>query len=465
VLLVRHPDTYRAERRYVLEVVLGEFLGLRFEARAEERADTEITVPELGGGRRVKIVEDLFATPEDRWLAPDSLPRRPLERWRVDPGTIDATLIAPELPVIYGRRLSSGAFYEQVEEEARLGVDIFGAIFFQLTRYEEIADPSKDEHDRFPADASLALAEGFLERPLANEYLEILWATLRRLWPTLTRTERVFRERLSHDVDWPLHSPTSVARTGKAVIRELASGHDRGLALAELRAAWARMREDPAGDPYNTFDLIMDLSERKGIASAFYFMSGQTDASRDGIYRLEEPWIGALIGRIHERGHEVGLHPSYGTFRDPQAIEAEFRALRRTCESLGVSQPSWGGRQHYLRFENPTTWRGWEQAGLDYDSTLGFPRDPGFRCGVCYEYPVFDLRARRRLRLRERPLVAMEITLTERRSLSDQAVLEEIERLRRRCSAFGGEFTLLWHNSRLASRRERDLYAATLAQA
>jgi hypothetical protein len=51
-----------------------------------------------------------------------------------------------------------------------------------LTRYEEVVKSDRDEHDRYLATASLDYQEGFLERPIFNEYLEILWACIKRLW-------------------------------------------------------------------------------------------------------------------------------------------------------------------------------------------------------------------------------------------------------------------------------------------
>jgi hypothetical protein len=463
VLLVRHPATYLEERAYVLDVVLRDFLGLDFKASCEQRADVEISLAEAPDDGRLALYDGLFATPEPLWLTRESVPRQPLARWSPEPAPITPTLVAPELPVIYGSRLAGGSFYEEVEDCTRLGLDVFGSIFFQLTRYEELARPARDEHERFPARASLPHSEGFLTRPLVNEYIEILWAALARLWPRLERRPRAFRELPSHDVDWPLHPALSPWRYAKAALGDIVRRRDGGMAAGRLRALRARRHGDPTDDPYNTFDFIMDLSERHGLRSAFYFMAGSADHRFDGSYSLEDPWIGALIRRIHERGHELGLHPSYGTFRDPDAIRTERDVLLRRCERLGVSQSQWGGRQHFLRWENPITWRGWEQAGLAYDSSLGFSQDPGFRCGACFEYVVFDLLARRRLGLRERPLVAMEMGLFDYSAKSEQEGLETIRELRRRCELFGGDLTLLWHNSRLASARERQRYIATLA--
>jgi hypothetical protein len=166
------------------------------------------------------------------------------------------------------------------------------------------------------------------------------------------------------------------------------------------------------------------------------------------------------LRRVHERGHEVGLHLSYNTFRDPPRVRREFDLLLKATESEGISQRAWGGRQHYLRWEAPTTWQAWADAGLDYDSTLSFADRIGFRCGVCYDYPVFNLRTRVALRLRERPLIVMEDSALRERymNLTFEQARREIGKLKERCKQFEGDFTLLWHNHRLVDERERELY-------
>lgn len=463
MLIVHLPDGYAAEREYAADVVLGEFLGLAWTVTRHARPEVEITLPELSVSGSLRIADDLFATPEDQWLTPDSLPRGPLAHWDLGDSVLQPRLVTSDLPILYGRRLARGSFYEETDERITLGVDIFGAIFFQLTRYEEIVCTTRDPYERFPASATLAYREGFLARPLVNEYVEVLWEAMRRLWPGLRRRRRVFQESLSHDVDSPFYPVTSPAKVLKAAVGDVARRHDRGLAWSRLRTLRRNRDDDRSNDPYDTFELIMDLSERRGLRSAFYFIAGTTDPSRDGTYGLDDPWIGRLIRRIDERGHEIGLHPSYASFRDPAVIRAEHDALERRCKRLRVERHGpLGGRQHFLRWENPITWRAWEQAGMSYDSSLGFPDEVGFRCGVCIDYPVFDLLARRALKLYERPLVVMEKALFHDHPLADRQGLETLRLLRDRCRLFDGNFTLLWHNSRLATRRERELYTSAI---
>ena len=109
----------------------------------------------------------------------------------------------------------------------------------------------------------------------------------------------------------------------------------------------------------------MDVSERHGLRSAFYFLAHREERPRSGAYLFEHPWVRALIGRIAQRGHEIGIHPSLPTYRDAELTRHELERLKRVAETQGVRQDEWGGRQHFLRWANPDTWRNWEAAGLD----------------------------------------------------------------------------------------------------
>jgi hypothetical protein len=437
VLLVRHPPGRPAERAYALDMVLGEWLGIEFEARVQERADVAISLCEDPDGASVALPDALFSVDESVWLTEASLPRAPLER-RPD-----------GLPVVYGRGSA---------------LDVLGTVFFLLTRYEEIARPVRDEHERFPSTATLARAEGFLSRPLVDDCVEALWLELRARWPRLERREAPYGLALSHDVDWPLSQARSPAGVLRAMAGDAVRRGSPQLALRRARAYAARLRGDFDRDVANTFDFVMDAGERRGLRSAFYFMAGRTDPRWDGDYSLEDPWIAALLRRVDERGHEIGLHPSYGTFRDPEALRAEYDRLLAACEAAGVRQRPRGGRQHFLRWENPATWRAWEEAGLEYDASLGFSDVAGFRCGTAREYPVFDLRAGRRLRLRERPLVVMEQAVMGPGSAPED-VARAVAPLAAACRRAGGDLSLLWHNSSLISARERRAYLAALEAA
>ncbi|CUU11128.1 hypothetical protein GBSOP10_109929 [Armatimonadetes bacterium GBS] len=364
------------------------------------------------------------------------------------------------MPLLYVPTPTPAPVVRWDTDGAFIGFDLLGSCFFLLTRYEECVTADRDAHSRFPAHASIAYQEGFLMRPLVNEYLEILWVVMKRLWPFLSRPEREYRVTPTHDVDWPAvgyYVPWSLVVRG--AVGDLWRRRSARLALQRVRA---KVQADFSIDPANTFEWLMTLSEQHHLRSEFYFIADHTAGIRDGVYTLEQPFIRTLMRQIHQRGHLIGLHPSYESYRSVEQIALELHRLRATAESLGCVPPRWGGRQHYLRWENPTTWQAWEDAGMDYDSTLGFADHVGFRCGTCFEYPVFNLKTRARLRLRERPLIVMERTLFDYMSLSMTAAAEVLCLLARRCRMYGGELVLLWHNSYLLTETWRQIYREVL---
>ncbi|MBK6994388.1 MAG: hypothetical protein IPH31_05490 [Lewinellaceae bacterium] len=81
--------------------------------------------------------------------------------------------------------------------------DFFFIAFFLLTRLEETWSSERDAHGRFPAVQSLAWKQGFLHRPVVNEWADWLWEALVRLGWRGERKQRPFQISISCDVDHP----------------------------------------------------------------------------------------------------------------------------------------------------------------------------------------------------------------------------------------------------------------------
>jgi hypothetical protein len=464
MLLVQHPSTYTPERKYILGVVLEHYLGLQYAAI--EHGDNHLSMSLSGDASEQRLVlsDALFQTPPERWLKAASLPQQPLKCWNLPPDVTAGAKSSSPLPVIYGGDPSLPGFMTFQAGQLKLDLDVFGSAFFMLSRYEEIAAVERDQHDRFSAKASLAYQEGFIDRPLVDEYVEILRWALHTLWPGLPFRRHEYRLRLTHDVDKPFAGTASPTR----LIRDLAADFVRrrspNLAARRVRS-WVSVRTGHREADMNfCFGWIMDQSERLGLQSAFYFITAQTAGPIDGTYSIDDPFMRALLRRIHRRGHEIGLHPSYNAFRDPEQLTIEFGRLRVACEAEGIAQDKWGGRQHYLRWEAPTTWQIWDDIGLSYDTSVGFADYAGFRCGTCRAYPVFDLLRRKRLALLEKPLIVMDGSLftPTYMNLTPEHGAAHIAMLSERCRLLGGEFVLLWHNNYLQERWQRALYLSVL---
>lgn len=339
--------------------------------------------------------------------------------------------------------------------------DILGMTYWMLTRQEEVNRADLDEHDRFPATSSHAYLHHYLERPIVDEWLHILGQIIERTWPRVTLRKHNFSMRVSHDVDNPsqyaFKSWPSIIRL---MARHLLKRNDLQTFVQAPYMKLASNRQIQQTDRFNTFDWIMDSSERYGLISAFYFICGHT-SPYDADYEIEDPRIRQLMHQIHARGHEIGLHPSYGTYKKPELIHQEANRLRKVCAEEKIQQAEWGGRMHYLRWQQPTTLRAWADAGMTYDSTLGYADKAGFRCGTCYEYPAFDPIANEAIPLRIRPLISMECTVMSSRYMNlgtSQEAFLKFAQLKHICKILNGNFTLLWHNSSFLEEAERELY-------
>lgn len=191
-----------------------------------------------------------------------SMPQLPLKYWS-------------GLPVIYEGNGDIGSLVVRRENLVETNVDIIASSFFMLSRYEEVILDVKDEHDRFPAESSVAYKENFLTRPIVNEYIDLLWEWIDGLNLGFRRklpwNDRDFAVLLTHDVDelrkyrwWrpPLYS------FGRS-IKERQPGK-------MLRYAWDWIASSLGikQDPYWTFDRISELEHKCDFRSAFYFIAG-----------------------------------------------------------------------------------------------------------------------------------------------------------------------------------------------
>lgn len=342
--------------------------------------------------------------------------------------------------------------------------DILYSAFYILTRSEEIGSAELDKWGRFPASASHAYKNNYLHRPVVDEYAEILWYCIKKLYPRLCRTERKFEMMLTHDVDEPFEA---LFKPAWRMVRSFGSDVlcKRDIRLAVDRAhRWFQVKNGRLDCDYAyNFDRIMDIDEAAGCKGAFYFIP-DCSGRMSGDYNLEHPLIRHLIRQIGERGHEVGYHGSFDTYLDEEKTKHEVSQLKEIAEEEGVTQTRWGGRQHYLRWSAPQTWRNYESAGLDYDTTLSFADTAGFRCGTCRPYHVFDVECRKVMNLVEYPLTVMEVSVLSKQymGLSYEKAKEYMLVLKEKCRKYRGVFVLLWHNGNFITEIDWNVYKETI---
>ena len=86
-------------------------------------------------------------------------------------------------------------------KNSTLSFDPFGATFYMLTRYEEYLPHIKDKFGRFEAKESLAYKHGFLNKPVVDQWAQILKLELIKKYPQLKFPTKKFKFINTIDID------------------------------------------------------------------------------------------------------------------------------------------------------------------------------------------------------------------------------------------------------------------------
>lgn len=427
------PKNNLEERKYILDIVFNEFLGLEYQIiESDICKNWEI---ELENKKKLIFEDNFFNNylKDLEYLNIENIPSK-VEFIK------NEFIIEEDIPVIYGNNK-----LEKSETKIICGIDIFASSFFMLTRWEEYVNKKRDRLNRFSAIESLSFKNNFLDRPIVNEYIEMLWNMLIDLGYEIKRKERKFELILTHDVDFLLLSQTPKKVIIKTFLGDILKRKNIKLAFSFFKDYLVSLFSKEK-DPYNTFEYLMDLSEERNLKSHFFFMAkGQT--IYDNNYSTKDKFLKEVILKIKNRGHHIGIHPTFNAYNDFEQLKKEKQELEKNLETK-ISF----GREHYLRFEMPTTWQIWEDNNMLWDSSMGYHDKEGFRCGVCYEFSVFNILTREKLNLKENPLIVMDSSFVSYQQNNFDVVKTNIFSLFSKIKKFEGNFIFLWHNSSFNNR-------------
>jgi len=342
--------------------------------------------------------------------------------------------------------------------------DIIGFAYWALNRLEEynVAPTALDKYGRFKSSHSHAFLNDYLDRPLVDEWIEILRVKCKEVWPEAQLNTFNFDIEISHDVDSVLRygaiSPTLFV---KKLFRGFGSENFWRFIYAPISYLTQNIYLSPH-DPENNFDWIMDISDRAEIKSTFFFITGQDVLRVDPRYRFNSTAVRRLLKKIISRGHCIGLHPSLNSTFHSGHIKSEWRALQRVTNIIGGNPIS--ARMHYLQWVAGVTPRELRIAGICRDYSLGYADRAGFRASTCYHYELFDPVSLVSYGIEMRPLIIMDRTLTSSSymNLNEDEILNRVKELSRKCHSVSGRLSILWHNGQLASRQQQELYVRLL---
>ncbi len=291
-----------------------------------------------------------------------------------------------------------------------------------FTKKEEYDATLRDKYGRFPYYLSSQrnvfepeVSEFLLKNGLSPEYPE----------------GRKFAVCLTHDIDFVY---TGVLNTAARTVKALKKGQFAEASLlpfSRINKTWS---------PLWNFRRIMDLEEKYGAKSTFYFLT-LDPGNEDFTFSIEE--LEGELTRISDEGWEVGLHGGHEAYNN----SVEMKKKKEKLEKV-LGKEVTGYRNHYLRFKTPETWELLANAGFSYDSTFGYHDCAGFRNGMCHPFKPYNLRTGKEIDILELPLTIMDTTLFHSQMRLDfKQAWTLTERLILTVEQCRGVLTVLWHNT------------------
>ena len=340
-----------------------------------------------------------------------------------------------------GNATRSESTYNDSNKTLYVPFDIVTLPFLLLSKLDECDDSPRDRHGRFQFSYSLAARYNFVTLPIVDYYA--IWLrnqlTSKLTFGLTTRSSRVIP---THDIDIleRFHSPW---QAHKSILgRDMLIDHSLTI-TKQSWAAYRKWRNNPHNDPYLLAIKSLALQATSHNAHAVFFFKAQLEGENDATYSYCKPQMSQIVDFLEKQGMTIGLHGSYDSHADAKLFSIEKQRLDTLTQA-----PTTHARQHYLRFrpENSASVQMWQQAGIQHDYTLGYAEQPGFRCGTCHPFPLYDLEHDCPTNVIEHPLIVMDGSLFDYLKLNLQDSVALIRQLQQRCQDVEGDFVFLWHN-------------------
>ncbi|HKK40004.1 MAG TPA: polysaccharide deacetylase family protein [Cryomorphaceae bacterium] len=348
-------------------------------------------------------------------------------------GLLDESDLRKDLPAVTSHQDLPIIFEVKHVEDFDLPFDVFSAVFFCLTRYEEYIITKRDEHGRFQAADSIFNEHNRV--PYVDRWILSLENLIRMKLPQW-KNPRSLNWLSTLDMD------IAFAYKGRSLMRKVgATGKD----LVNLR--FDRLRErvsvltGGSVDPFDTYDLFLrnDGADQKRI-----FIPVGDRGRFDNNLDVENTFLKQHINKLQKRV-KIGLHPSYHSLDKEEVVEKEKFKLEETTGSKITES-----RQHFLRFSLPESFQILASLGIEKDYSMGFHDEVGFRSGTAYNHYLYDLINEVTLSIALIPLTAMDSAMKNYLNATAEESITVMKEILQAMQNTGGVFTSVWHNHSLS---------------
>jgi peptidoglycan/xylan/chitin deacetylase (PgdA/CDA1 family) len=354
-----------------------------------------------------------------------------------EPASLDieyAKIEGRTIPVIYDLRKEPGGtegLLTTAGTTVKLNFDLPRAAHRLLAGLDEDAAVKRDKHGRVRRQDMADWYYQASSSPVVTRYVSIL----AEAYKTACALADIPPIRTAR---WPGAAPYAVALSHDV---DQLTNYSRGERFKSTVGSLARFKKPPTFDfvsaerAYETLPAILGTEGEYGAVSTF-FVGAVRRGNLDYNYTIEN--IRPLLKEIETSGAEIALHSSYYC-NGPYQLKEEASAL---SDATGFEVK--GVRGHYLRVAPARLWRWADEVGLDYDASLGYFDDVGFRRMHCLPFATFQGEGTT-ARLYEVPLSLMDGTLFQYLGLGADEAIKTAERHLEEVKNAGGLFSLLWH--------------------
>jgi hypothetical protein len=328
-----------------------------------------------------------------------------------------------------------------LKKESLLPYDIFSAIFYCVSRYEEYLPFKPDAHDRFPHSASWQHQHGCLNRPLVELWIAQFRNKLSEKVPGIQLHPPKSSCIITMDVDHPFKI------YGKSIIKKWAAVTRSMLSQPGKAKQFISALGSATSDPHNTLDKFKELSEELGTTPHLFFLISNKGKNNSSV-APGDPGFQKLI-KESIAWAQVGIHTSYAAAADASAIYQEKVLLEKITGCPVVS-----ARQHFLRFTLPDYYRYLLQAGILADHSMGYAATSGFRAGASRPFYWYDLEREEITELKVHPFACMDATYTYYKKRRQGDIELIIRDLYQEVSNNHGIFSVLLHNDHISGEKK-----------
>ena len=319
--------------------------------------------------------------------------------------------------------------------------DLFSAIFFLLCRYEEYYPVTLDKYGRYPATSSILYKQGWLMRPIVDEWAHAFRKKLQAVaGETIEVTSFLYQPTYDIDIAYS-HIYKGIGRIAGAYIRAIIK-----MDVVQISERIQVLKKKQK-DPYDSYRWLRQLHKQYDYKPIYFILSADKTSAFDKNIHPEHPAMVRVIKNLVKEG-EIGIHPSYYS-EQKGLLPKEKKVLEHIAgRSMHIS------RQHYIKVKMPDTYRLLLSNNISDDYSMGYGSYLGFRAGTGNSFPWYDLEKEEITKLRIHPFCFMDTTAHYEAKLSPTVAFEKLEEMSKKLMQTGSTLITIFHNFSLGTSNE-----------